>query len=368
MRRGRLVGAVLASVAFASVSCTNAEDSAGGGSSAPASEGAGSQVVRTPASSASGESGDSSATCTLEQYGGQPVDLRQAKIGFAQSEPEDNPFRIAETQSIRDTAAEFGIPEANLVVTNAQGQLPTQVSNIQDMLAQGIQVLFLAPLNSDGLDPALDAAKQAGVPVITMDRQLNATACEDYVTFLGSDFYEQGRIAAQQMNTALGGQGEVAILLGSSGNNVTTQRTDGFVEELASIAPDIRIVAQQTGNFDREEGEQVTAQLLQSQPGITGIYAENDEMGLGALVALQDAGKVPGQDVQVVTIDGTRNAVEEVVDGRIAAVVESNPRFGPLAFQTAEQFLGGEPVSTEIIIQDKLYTPENAEAEVGSAY
>lgn len=360
MRHGRLFGALLVSVAFASVGCTS-EEAPSGGAAPPASSGAGAQVTQAPGSAAG-------PGCTLAQYGGQAVDLATAKIGFSQSETESNPFRIAETQSIRDAAAELGIPAGNLIVTNAGGQLPKQISDVQDMINQGVQAIIMAPLNSDGLDPALAAAQQKDIPVLTIDRKINATACEDYVAFLGSNFVEQGRIAAQQMNEALGGQGSVAILLGSSGNNVTTDRTNGFVEELGKIAPNVKIVAQQTGNFEREQGEQVAAQILQAQPDLTGIYAENDEMALGALVALRDAGKAPGQDIQVVSIDGTRNAVQEVVDGNFAAVVESNPRFGPLAFQTLQQFFGGAPIPQDVIISDKLYTKANAATEVASAY
>jgi ribose transport system substrate-binding protein len=170
------------------------------------------------------------------------------------------------------------------------------------------------------------------------------------------------------MAKAMGNKGKVAILLGSSGNNVTTDRTNGFVDELAKIAPDIEIAAQQTGDFARDKGQQVMEQLIQAQPDLTGVYAENDEMALGALVALKSAGKTPGTDIHVVSIDGTRNAVQKIVDGEMYAVVESNPRFGPLAFETLQKFLNGEAVSQNVVISDKLYGKDNASAEVSNAY
>jgi ribose transport system substrate-binding protein len=170
------------------------------------------------------------------------------------------------------------------------------------------------------------------------------------------------------MAKGLDNKGKVAILLGSSGNNVTTDRTNGFVDEMKKIAPDVEIVAKQTGEFTREKGQQVMEQIIQAQPDITGVYAENDEMGLGALVALKSAGKTPGTDVQVVSIDGTRNAVQKVVDGEMFAVVESNPRFGPLAFETLQKFLSGEEVQQNVVISDKLYGKDNAPAEVSNAY
>jgi ribose transport system substrate-binding protein len=339
--------------ALALTGCTKSEDP--GGTSTTGTGGA--QVA---------EDNNSGATCTLEQYGGDKIDLKNAVVGFSQSEKEANPFRIAETQSIKDEAASVGVKE--LLTTNANSQLSKQISDIQDMINKGAQALIVAPLNSDGLEPALAAARAKNIPVLTVDRKVNAEACKDYVAFLGSNFVEQGKRAAQEMAKAMGNKGKVAILLGSSGNNVTTDRTKGFVDEMKATAPDIQIAAQQTGDFAREKGQQVMEQLIQAQPDITGVYAENDEMALGALVALKSAGKTPGTDVQVVSIDGTRNAVQKIVDGEMAAVVESNPRFGPLAFETLGKFLSGEAVSQDVVISDKLYGKDNAPAEVANAY
>jgi ribose transport system substrate-binding protein len=333
--------------------CTKSEDS-GGGSTASSG---GQQVAQEDSSG---------PTCDLKQYGGEKVDLKNAVVGFSQSEKEANPFRIAETQSIKDEAAKVGVKQ--LLTTNANSQLNKQISDIQDMINQGAQALIVAPLNSDGLEPALAAARAKNIPVLTVDRKVNSEACKDYVAFLGSNFVEQGKRAADEMAKALNNKGKVAILLGSSGNNVTTDRTKGFVDEMKKTAPDVEIVAQQTGEFTREKGQQVMEQIIQAQPDITGVYAENDEMALGALVALKSAGKAPGTDVQVVSIDGTRNAVQKVVDGEMAAVVESNPRFGPLAFDTLKKFLNGETVSQNVVISDKLYGKDNASAEVSNAY
>lgn len=310
--------------------------------------------------------GTSGEGCTLEDYGADEIDLADAIVGFSQSEKEANPFRIAETESIRQAAEEAGV--AQLLVTNADSQLSKQIADIQDMLAQGAQFLIVAPLNSDGLEPAFEAAKEQGVPVLTIDRKVSAEPCADYLSFLGSDFVEQGRRAADQMIEATGGEGSVAILLGSSGNNVTTDRTDGFVDQVEAEAPGLEIVAQQTGEFSREKGQQVMEQLLRSNPEITAVYAENDEMALGAIVAIQAAGLDPGEDVKIVSIDGTRNAVQAIIDGDINAVIESNPRFGPLAFETAMNFYAGEEIPENTIISDREYTADNAQAELESSY
>lgn len=305
-------------------------------------------------------------TCTSTQYGATKLDLTQAVVGFSQSEKEANPFRIAETKSIRDEAARLGVKK--LLVTNAQSQLSKQISDIQDMLAQGAQFLIVAPLNSDGLEPALQAAAAKKVPVLTIDRKVNASSCKDYLAFVGSNFVQQGTRAADAMIKVTGGNGKVAILLGSSGNNVTTDRTKGFVDRVKEKAPGLQIVAQQTAEFARDKGQAVMEQLISSNPDITAVYAENDEMALGAVTALRSAGKNPGKDVKIVSIDGTRNAVRAIVDGTINAVVESNPRFGPLAFKTAQDFYAGTPIPENVVISDREYDSANASTSLNSAY
>ncbi|CAN5317967.1 ABC transporter substrate-binding protein [soil metagenome] len=320
----------------------------------------GSAAVAQTAEPASGP------TCTIADYKGTTIDLKDAVVGFSQSEKEDNPFRIAETQSITDEAAKVGVKK--FIKTNAQSTLSKQISDIQDLISQGANVLIVAPLNSDGLEPALKAARDKNIPVLTVDRKLNATACTDYVSFLGSNFIEQGKRAADQLIAGTGGKGNVAILLGSSGNGVTTDRTKGFVDELAAKGPDLKIVAQQTGEFARDKGQSVTEQLLQSNPDITAVYAENDEMGLGAQAAIIAAGKTPGKDIQIYSVDGTKNAVQQIVAGAYNGVIESNPRFGPLAFQTLKTFLAGDPVGQDIVIQDGEYDPSNAASKVDAAF
>ena len=359
LRTGRLRPAIITlGAALLLVSaCAKSEDDGTSAGTGTASSGA--QVVQSAAPGA--------ATCTLQQYGGQKVDLKTAKLGFSQSEKEANPFRIAETQSIKDEAAKVGIPAANLQTTNANSQFNKQISDVEQMIDSGVQLLVIAPLNSDGWDSVFAKASAKKIPIITIDRKINAKSCTDYLTFIGSDFEKQGQRAADEMAKAMGNKGSVAILLGSPGNNVTTLRTKGFKDQIAKIAPDIKVVFEQTGNFSREDGQKVSEQLLQSNGDINGIYAENDEMALGAIVALKGAGKKAG-DVKIVSIDGTKGAVQAVVDGWVSAVIESNPRFGPLAFETATKFFNGEPIPEDIIISDRQYDASNAKADIGSAY
>lgn len=348
--------AVCAALALAATGCARGEDDGAADNGDGGSTEGQAQVLDDAASG--------SETCNAGDHGIEGYDLADVRVGFSQSEAESNPFRITETQSIKDEAEERGI---DLITSNAQSDFSQQISDVQDLMSQGAEVLIIAPLNSDGWKPVLDQAQADSVPIITIDRPINGTACTDFVTFIGSDFVEQGRRAADQMIDALGGEGEVAILLGSPGNNVTTDRTSGFVEQIEAQAPGIEIVFEQSGDFTREGGQSVTEQLIQSQPGIDGIYAQNDEMGIGAVTALSGAGKAPG-DVQIVTVDGTEAAVEYIIDGWIAAVVESNPRFGPLAFEAAEAFGAGEDVGTQLIIADREYDAANAEEELANAY
>jgi ribose transport system substrate-binding protein len=347
--------AVCAVVTLAVSGCAKSEDDEGsaGGQNAQGQQ----QVVQS--------SGAAGPTCTLGEFGGAKFDPKSAVIGFSQSEKEANPFRIAETGSIKAEAKKLGV--AKLRSTNAQSQFGKQISDVQQLIAQGAKALVIAPLNSDGWEPVLQQAAARKIPIITVDRQINATACKDYVTFIGSDFVEQGKRAADQMIKALDGKGTVAILLGAAGNNVTTERTKGFKDQIKAKAPGIQVTFEQTGEFAREKGQQVTEQLVQSHPDIDAVYAENDEMALGAVTALKGAGKKPG-DIKIVSVDGTRAAVQGIVDGWIHAVVESNPRFGPLAFQTLQKFLDGGAIPQKVVIEDREYDSSNAKEALSYAY
>jgi galactofuranose transport system substrate-binding protein len=352
VRTGVLALGIAASLAL--TGCTKSESDDGAGKTSADSGQGGQEVAQ----------GDGGKTCAPGDYGAKKIDLKSATVGFSQSEKEANPFRIAETASIKAEAKKRGV---KLLAVNAQSQFSKQISDVQDLIAKGADLLVIAPLNSDGWEPVLKSAHAKKIPIVTIDRQITAEACKDYVSFIGSDFTEQGERAADQMIKATGGTGDIAILLGTAGNNVTTERTKGFVDRIKAKAPGLKVVFQQTAEFTREKGQSVTEQLIQSKPGIKGVYAENDEMGLGAVNALKGAGKKPG-DVKIVTVDGTRNGVQGIVDGWISGVVESNPRFGPLAFSTLDSFTQGKAVGQDIVIKDGEYDSSNAEADLGKAF
>jgi ribose transport system substrate-binding protein len=285
-------------------------------------------------------------------------------VGFSQMES-DNPWRLAQTKSLRDEAAKRGY---DLVVTDAQGQTAKQVSDVEDLIARRVNLILLAPREYEGLAPALQAAKKAKIPVILVDREAAGTPGQDYVTFLGSNFVEQGKRAGEWLVKQTNGKAGIVELSGTAGASVAADRGKGFREGIAGH-PDMVILASQTGDFSRAQGQRVMQNIAQSLGRkITAVYAHNDEMALGAIQALKAAGLTPGKDVIVVSVDGQRAALEAIVNGELGATVESNPRFGPLAFETIEKVRKGEAVPPKILLTDAFYDKTNAQQNVANAF
>ncbi|WP_439629987.1 ABC transporter substrate-binding protein [Gemmata sp.] len=291
---------------------------------------------------------------------------RGALVGFAQIDT-GGVWRVAETESMVAAAAERA-GTFELVVTDAQDQTVKQIGDVEDLLARRARAVFIAPREYDGLEPALEAARRAGVPVFLIDREAEGTPGVDYVSFLGSDFVEQGRRAAGWLVRATGGAAGVVELTGTAGSSVARDRADGFRQGIAGH-PGVRVVASQTASFARSAAQAVLANVLQALGGaVTAVFAHNDEMALGAVQAVRAAGRRPGGDVTVVSIDGQRTALEAIVRGELGATVESNPRFGPLAFATLERHLAGEPVPPRIVLPDRLFDAGNAAESLSDAY
>jgi ribose transport system substrate-binding protein len=285
-------------------------------------------------------------------------------VGFSQMES-DNPWRLAETKSLRDEAAKRGI---QLVVTDAQGQTAKQVSDVEDLIARHVDLILLAPREYQGLAPALQAAKAAKIPVILVDREAAGTPGVDYVTLLASNFVEQGRRAGEWLAAQTNGKANIVELSGTPGASVAADRAKGFRDAIAKH-PDMKIVASQTGNFSRATAQGVMQNVVQSLGRqITAVYAHNDEMALGAVQALAAAGRKPGTDVHVLSIDGERAALEAIDRGELGATVESNPRFGPLAFDTIEKLRRGETLPPKILITDRFFDRNNAKQFIAEAY
>ena len=287
-------------------------------------------------------------------------------VGFSQME-NNGPWRIAETNSMKEEARKRG-EKFELVVTDAQGQTSKQVSDVEDLIARRVKAIFLAPREFEGLAPAIQAAKQAGIPVFLIDREAAGKAGEDYVTFIGSNFVEEGQRAGEWLAKQSNGKAGIVELTGTAGSSVANDRSQGFKTAI-KYKPEMQIIASQTGDFTRATAQKVMENIIQSKgKEITAVYAHNDEMALGAIQALQAAGMKPGKDVLVVSVDGEKAALQAITQGTMNVSVECNPRFGPIAFDTLEKHLNGEKVPTKIIVPDRFFDQNNAQQFVNEAY
>jgi len=288
------------------------------------------------------------------------------KVGFAQTES-NNPWRLAQTQSMQDEAKKLG---HQLVYTDAAGSAAKQVADVRSMIAQKVDLIFLAPREEKPLVPAVKEAAKAGIPVILLDRNIDqslAKAGVDYVAFIGSDFIEEGRRVGEWLVKASGGKANIIELEGTTGSSPANDRKKGFDEVIAKN-PGMKILASQTGDFARDKGRQVAQTLLQAHPTTNVVYAHNDEMAIGAISALEAAGKKPGKDVMVLSIDGGREAVALVAEGKINYIVECNPKFGPKAFATLADYAAGKSIPAKLINPDREFTAANAKELLPTAY
>jgi ribose transport system substrate-binding protein len=307
----------------------------------------------------SGGSGAGNGTAAVKKEG-------KLKIGFSQME-NNGPWRIAETKSMKDEAAKH-TDKFDLVVTDAQGQTSKQVSDVEDLIAQRVDVILLAPREFEGLAPAIQSAREAKIPVFLIDRAAAGTAGEDYIAFLGSDFIKQGRRAGEWLVKETKGKAGIVELTGTAGASVAADRSQGFKDAIKN-SPDMKIIASQTGDFTRATAQKVMENIIQAKgKEITAVYTHNDEMALGAIQALKDAGLKPGVDVLIVSVDGEKDALKAIARGEMNVTVESNPRFGPLAFDTLQKFLNGEKLPTKIILEDRFFDKTNAEQFIEEAY
>ena len=284
-------------------------------------------------------------------------------VGFSQSENEQNPFRAAETASVKAAAKQAGV--SRLLYTNANDSQAKQVADIESMIAQGAKAIIVAPLNATGLQPALEQAAAKNIPVVTIDRATAGTPCRDFITFLGSDFYTQGLRAADALAAATDGKAQIVEIQGAYGNSVETQRTQGFADGLKKHTG-LTLLAAQTGNWSATDAQRVMEQLMLAHSNVDALYSHADVMTLGAMRAIQQGGKQPGHDVRIVSIDGTKALVQAIASGQAQADVETNPRFGPQAFSALTAWFGGDKVAQTITMKDALYTKDNAASAISS--
>ena len=257
----------------------------------------------------------------------------------------NNPFFVTLKEGAEEKANELGV---ELIVLDSQNDPAKELSNVEDLITQGVALILINPTDSDAVGSAIKAANDAAIPVITLDRGANAG---DVITHIASDNIAGGKMAGEFIIEKLGGKGKVVELEGIAGTSAARDRGQGFNEAIATS--DIEVVAKQVADFDRTKGLSVMENILQAQPEINAVFAHNDEMALGALKAIE----VSGREILVVGFDATDDAVKAVQAGDMAATVAQQPALiGSLGVEAAVKHLSGEALDAYIPVELMLVT------------
>ncbi len=285
-------------------------------------------------------------------------------LGFSQVGAESE-WRTANSASIKAAAKEAGI---TLKFADAQQKQENQVKALRSYIAQKVDVIAFSPVVESGWDTVLKEAKAAGIPVILTDRAVKVADPTLYVTFIGSDFVEEGRKAARWLleraaktpNAAL----NIVELQGTVGSAPAIDRKKGF-EEVIKTNPKLQIIRSQSGEFTRAKGKEVMESFLkQRDKKIDVLYAHNDVMAIGAIQAIEEAGLKPGVDIVIISIDGVRGAFEAMKAGKLNVTVECNPLLGPQLMQLAKDVVVKKPVEKRITVNEGVYPAEVAAREL----
>ena len=278
-------------------------------------------------------------------------------IGFSQIGSE-SAWRTAFTDAVQAEAEERGI---NLLFSDAQQSQENQIAAIRAWLAQGeVDAIILAPVIESGWDEVLQEAQDFGIPVVIVDRNVDADESL-YVTRVSSDFVHEGRLAAAWLVQATSGNCNIVELQGTVGSAAASDRQQGFNEVIALFSG-IEIIRSETGNFVRSEGKQVMESFLSSEDpaNICAVWAHNDDMAIGAIEAIKEVGLVPGEDILVVSVDAIPDIFDSLDAGEANATVELGPFMGGPAFDAVVATLNGEELPKWIPVPGKLYTTREA--------
>jgi galactofuranose transport system substrate-binding protein len=276
-------------------------------------------------------------------------------VGFSQIGAESE-WRVANTKSIRETADKLGI---ELKFSDAQQKQENQIQAIRSFIVQRVDVIGLSPIVETGWEEVFQEAKAAGIPIILSDRRADV-ASDLYVTYMGSDFLEEGRRAGRTLAQIMNGQANIVELVGTVGSAPAIDRYLGFREVLKGY-PGMQIIDSQSGDFTHAKGKEVMDRFLKEHgKTITAVFAHNDDMAMGAIEAIEAYGLRPGVDIKIVSVDAARGAFEAMIAGKLNATIECNPLLGPEFFDLALKVVNGETVPKWVPSQEDIFLPGNA--------
>lgn len=295
----------------------------------------------------------------------KPADGDAAKpivLGFSQIGAESE-WRTANTTSVQGAAADAGI---TLRFSDAQQKQENQIKALRSFIAQRVDVIAFSPVVETGWDTVLAEAKAANIPVVLTDRAVSAPDESLYATFIGSDFVEEGRRAARWLiedSKDRTGSIRVVELQGTVGSAPANDRKKGFQEVIGEDAR-FQIVRSQSGDFTRAQGKEVMEAFIKAegQKKIDVLFAHNDDMAIGAIQAIEEAGLKPGEDIRIVSIDGVRGAFEAMKEGKLNATVECNPLLGPQLAQLIRDVHAGKAVPKRVVVEEGVFTRDQAAA------
>ena len=283
-------------------------------------------------------------------------------LGFAQVGAESE-WRTANTESIKSSAQEAGI---DLKFSDAQQKQENQIKAIRSYIAQKVDVIAFSPVVETGFETVLREAKAAKIPVVLTDRSVKVKDDSLYVTFMGSDFTEEGRKAGRWLVEKMkGNAGPINIveLQGTVGSAPAIDRKKGF-EEIIKADPKFKIIRSQTGDFTRAKGKEVMEAFLKAEgKKINVLYAHNDDMAIGAIQAIEEAGMKPAKDITIISIDAVKGAFEAMMAGKLNVSVECSPLLGPQLMSAVKDIVAGKPVPKRIITEEGIFPMEVAAAE-----
>lgn len=298
----------------------------------------------------SSDSGSSSSAPANTGGGGSGDDV--ITVGFAQTGSESG-WRSANTESMKAAfSAENGF---ELIFNAADNDPAAQIQAVRSFINQGVDAIVIAPIVEDGWDDVLQEAKDANIPVILEDRTVSAS--EDlYASWVGLDFKLEGQKAGEWAAEQFGDTPtKMVVLEGTTGSAPANDRAEGF--DAAIAGTQIEKIDSQTGDFTRDGGKTVMEGFIQKYgvDGIDLVYAHNDDMGLGAIEAIEAAGAIPGEDIKIITIDAVHDGMQALVDGKINYIVECNPLLGEKAAELVKAVLAGETVDKRTIVEDQAF-------------